>query len=101
MSNDNLFRIIEEVMTKRGGTKQHTINQMVYDVTEVANKQGHNMSTRDIYLILKKLKASSSRGAINRAMTDLQDEGRVEFVGKEVRGDIQPMPVPVYRVADA
>ena len=98
--SDSLFRIMEEVMAQRDSGKVHpTVKQIIVDIMQAATKHGNKaMSTRDCYLILKKLGLAMTRSPVNRAVTDLRDEGVIEFVGKENREGIHQMVVPVYRL---
>ena len=98
MAIDNdIFSVIEDVISQRAGKDGYTAKEMCLDVLSVATEKGQTLSTREVYQILMKLNQPISRGTCNRAVTDLRDEGRIEYVRKEYRPSIQRMAVPVYR----
>ncbi len=96
----DIFEIIEEVR-KQSSDGHETIETMTYDVLKIGTDRGLYLSTREIYLILRKAGKDYSRGAINRALQILRDDERAEFMGKENKGGIQNTAVPVYKTTDA
>ena len=95
----DIFEIIEQVR-KQSADGNETIQQMTYDVLKIATDRDLWLSTREIYLILRKAGKAYSRGAVNRSLQILRDDERAEFMGKENKGGIQNTAVPVYRTTD-
>lgn len=96
--NESVFKLIEDVMAQRiDASGARGVRQSAYDILKVGTERGYAMSTRDIYMILRKLKVSGSRGPVNRAVQTLIEDGLVVYVGKEIRTGIQPTMVPTYK----
>lgn len=101
MTEAGLFEIIESVLKEREGQGAYTTRQKVYDVMSAVDKHrpGTSMSNGEIAKILGRVKAYMPRHGITRCLIELQDLGKIEFAGREVRkGKSKDQRVPVYRV---
>lgn len=101
MSEEALFKIIDDVMDERKEQGKYTVRQRIYDVMNAVetHRPGTSMSNGEIAKILGQLDAYVPRHSITRCLIELQDTGWIELVGRETRlGINKNQAVPVYRV---
>jgi len=96
VSQESMFAAIEKVMAERvGKTGGYTVPDKVLDVLSVSPEP---MSSREIKLVLMRLKQAHSQTTISTAVGGLIDLGKIEFVGKAQRTVRQTVhTVGVYR----
>ncbi len=98
MSQETMFAAIEKVMAERAGkTGSYTVDDKVLDVLSASPEP---MSSREIKLVLMRLKQGHSQTTISTSIGTLIDLGTVEFSGKAQRSIRQTThTVSLYRIA--
>ena len=83
MNQESMFAAIEKVMAERASkTGRYTLADKVLDVLSASPEP---MSSREIKLVLIRLKQSHSQSTISTSMGHLIDLGKIECVGRAQR----------------
>jgi len=104
VTNDkDLFATIEKVMEERaaeGG--QHTHTSKILDVFKIVAKKmpEQTLACGDLAILMREIGVTLIRASISRSLIELQDQGEIEYAGKEFRtGKSKSQQVPVYRIS--
>ncbi len=83
MKQESMFAAIEKVMAERASkTGRYTLADKVLDVLSASPEP---MSSREIKLVLMRLKQSHSQSTISTSVGHLIDLGKIECVGRVKR----------------